>query len=295
MAASIPNSTDNPNATKQAATSAQEQHHVITARNLSCGYDGKPVAGPLSFTLESGEVKYLLGPNGAGKTTLFKTLLGFITPCTGSLLFDDEDMSGWDRRKYGQMFGYIPQEHEAAFPFTVLEFVLMGRTPHLGAMQTAGKRDEEAALAALRELGMESFANRDYTQLSGGERQMVLVARVLAQQPAFLVMDEPTSALDMGNQARVLNMAQQLAGRGFGVLMTTHDPNQALLLNNQVICLTRDGNCCSGRAQDVLTQERLSTLYGCPVVTGSLEDNGQSYHVCIPAVSNGAASREDKQ
>ena len=239
--------------------------HTLSVADLACGYDGVPVLSGLNFSLETGSVKCLLGPNGAGKTTLFKTLLGFIKPCTGAILYDGLDMSAWSRKQFGQVMGYIPQNHETSFGFTVLEVVLMGRTPHLSSMGNAGKADERIALEALEELGIAHLAQRDYTMLSGGERQMVLVARVLAQQPAFMVMDEPTSALDMGNQAKVLERVHELSAKGYGVLMTTHDPNQALLLDGEVICVGRDGSFVAGNAREILTEDLLTQLCGHPI------------------------------
>lgn len=275
-------------ATERKATKREASRmpgHELRMHDLSCGYDSTPVLEHIDLTLESGQVTCLLGPNGSGKTTLFKTLLGFLKPLGGAIELDGENLEGWSRKRYGREFGYIPQLHSPSFSFTVLEVVLMGRTPHLGAFGNVGQTDREIAHQALDELGLGHLASRDYTTLSGGERQMVLVARVLAQQPAFLVMDEPTSALDLGNQARVLECVQDLARRGFGVLMTTHDPNQAFLLEGAVVCIGRSGLLACGKAADVLDEELLARMYGWDVKLDAMRVGGRTVASCIPVLA----------
>ncbi|MDR2109259.1 MAG: ABC transporter ATP-binding protein [Coriobacteriales bacterium] len=258
---------------------------------LSCGYATRPVLSGVSLELAGGETLCLLGPNGAGKTTLFKTMLGLLRPLAGKMSVDGEDTASWGRRRFARTFAYIPQEHAPAFPFTVLEVVLMGRTPHLGALGSVGRTDERIAREVLASLGIEGLAGRDYTQLSGGERQMVLIARALAQQPAFLVMDEPTASLDFGNQARVLSRIRTLArgssGEPLGVIMTTHDPNQAFLLGHRVACIGRDGSFVQGEACEVLTPELLQNLYGVEVGFAELSTaDGQSLSLCTPLLED---------
>jgi iron complex transport system ATP-binding protein len=278
--------------------------NVLCIEGLCCGYEKRAILSNISFEFTAGKTLCLLGPNGAGKTTLFKTMLGLLSPLGGRILYNGEDTSSWTRRRFAQTFAYIPQDHTPAFPFTAFEVVLMGRTPQLGAFSSIGTRDEEVARKVMEQLGIEQLAERDYTRLSGGERQMVLVARALAQQPVFLVMDEPTASLDFGNQARVLERIRALASgaagtAGFagasgvlgasgasdvvgasgaaddaspsgsfgsmGVIMTTHDPNQALLLGGQVACMGRDGSFAVGEAQETITPDLLRNLYGTQV------------------------------
>jgi iron complex transport system ATP-binding protein len=273
----------------------------LVLENYCCGYEGRPVVKGIDLTLSTGETLCLLGPNGAGKTTLFKTMLGLLAPLGGRMLCDGDDTSGWGRRRFAQTFAYIPQEHTPAFPFTAFEIVLMGRTPQLAGLSTISGRDEEAALEVMASLGIEGLSERDYTQLSGGERQMVLIARALAQAPAFLVMDEPTASLDFGNQARVLSLIRSLVaydgdgwgesgagadgddGGGVGVIMTTHDPNQAFLLGGKVACMGRDGSFVLGDAQEAITPELLRTLYGTEVAfTFATASDGTSIPLCAP-------------
>ncbi len=258
--------------------------HVIKIDSLSCGYCEREVLHDISFEMQTGEALCLLGPNGVGKSTLFKTILGFIKPIAGRICFDGQDMSSWHRKQYGQTIGYIPQSHSPSFAFTVFEVVLMGRTPFLNGISSAKKHDEEIAHNALEQLGIDHLADRNYVELSGGERQMVLVARALAQQPTFLMMDEPTASLDMGNQSRVLERIYYLASAGYGVVMTTHDPNQAFLLDSKVICVSNKSEIVCGRANEVLTQECLKNLYGTDICLGDFSCEGQEFKACVPYV-----------
>ncbi|MDR2197394.1 MAG: ABC transporter ATP-binding protein [Coriobacteriales bacterium] len=259
----------------------------LSIENLSCGWAARTVLRGVYLSLSAGETLCLLGPNGSGKTTLFKTILGLMPPQAGRICVDGADTAAWGRRQRARTFAYIPQEHSPAFPFTVLELVLMGRTPHVGTLASVGRTDETIAREVLASLGIEALAERDYTQLSGGERQMVLIARALAQQPAFLVMDEPTASLDFGNQARVLSRIRTLArggaGEPLGVIMTTHDPNQAFLLGKRVACIGRDGSFTQGDVREVLTPELLRSLYGVEVGFAELTaPDGCRVSLCTP-------------
>jgi iron complex transport system ATP-binding protein len=260
---------------------------VLRVENLSCGYGARVVLRDLCFELATGETLCLLGPNGAGKTTLFKTMLGLLRPLGGRMLCDGEDTASWGRRRFAQAIAYIPQDHSPVFPFTAFEVVLMGRTPKLGALSSVGRRDEEVARQVMKGLGIERLAERDYTQLSGGERQMVLVARALAQEPSFLAMDEPTASLDFGNQARVLGRVRSLAREQLGVIMTTHDPNQAYLLGGKVACIARNGAFVVGEARELLTPELLHELYGVEVGFTLLDRaDGSSIPLCAPLLED---------
>lgn len=255
---------------------------VLRAENLSCGYGSHRVVDGASFSLREGEILCLLGPNGVGKSTLFKTMLGLLPSQGGRLLFQGEDTAGWSRRRFAQAMGYIPQSHAPSFPFRVREVVLMGRTPQLGVFSTVTRHDEEIAYAAMDDLGITSLAERDYTALSGGERQMVLICRALAQQPKALVMDEPTANLDFGNRARVLDRVRALAERGLSVIMTTHDPNQVFHVDGTVALMGPGGRFELGRAADIITVENLRDLYGVEVgLTSMTAPDGSTVTACV--------------
>ena len=176
----------------------------LEINNVSCGYHHGTVVKDISVGLTSGEILCVLGPNGVGKTTLFKTILGFLRPQGGEILLDGENVRTWPRRRLAMVIGYVPQAHTPAFPFRVLDVVLMGRTAHIGLAASPAKADVAVAETALDVLGVSFLRDRIYTEISGGERQMVLIARALAQQPRFLVMDEPTANLAAAVVAAVL-------------------------------------------------------------------------------------------
>lgn len=268
---------------------------LLHVDGLACGYDGTCVARDISFDVAEGEMLAIIGPNGVGKTTLFKTLLGFLPPLGGSMLLCGEDASGWSRKRFASTVAYIPQQHDPAFPFRVSEFVLMGRTPALGSLAMPGVRDEQIVVRALERLGIAALAQRDYTSLSGGERQMVLIARALAQQPRLLVMDEPCASLDYGNQVRLLEQVIDLAADGLAVVMTTHDPNHAFMMEGKVLCMGRDGRFAYGRAADVLDGQSLGSLYGVEVgIAPATASDGTVVSGCIPFLSAVARSKADK-
>lgn len=263
---------------------------VLSARELSCGYGAHAVLSNVSFDLAAGQALVLLGPNGVGKTTLFKTLLGFLRPLGGSVDIQGRDTTAWTRREFAREVAYIPQLHTPSFSFSVHDVVLMGRTPHLSGLSAPSRGDEAVAEAAIERMGIAHLGRRDYASLSGGERQMVLIARALAQEPRILVMDEPCASLDFGNQARLLDQVLDLAGQGMAIVMTTHDPNHAFLLDGDVLCLGRGGTTTQGRACEVLTAERMSRLYSVPVaideVRGPAGDDGRcpTSLSCVPLV-----------
>ena len=262
---------------------------ALTAEGLCCGYGDIRVVEAASFSVKEGEVLCLLGPNGVGKSTLFKTMLGLLPPQGGRLLFQGEDTAHWSRRRFAQVIGYIPQSHTPSFPFRVREVVLMGRTPQLGVFSTVTRADEEIAYQVMEDLGVLALAERDYTALSGGERQMVLICRALAQQPRVLVMDEPTANLDFGNRVRVLERVRSLAARGLSVIMTTHDPNQAFHVDGTVALMGPGGRFELGRAGEVITAANLQELYGVSVgLTDVTSPDGVSVTACVPFPSCGS-------
>jgi|AGTN01.1.fsa_nt_gi ABC-type cobalamin/Fe3+-siderophores transport systems, ATPase components len=243
---------------------------------LACGYGGRTVLNDITLSVRAGDVLCLLGPNGVGKTTLFKTMLRLLPPKAGTIRVHGEDVAGWPARRFASKIGYVPQAHTPPFPFSVLDVVSMGRAAHLGAFAAPSEHDMELARDALDTLSMGHLAQRAYTEISGGERQLTLIARALAQQADVLVMDEPTSNLDFGNQIAVLDHVRALAGRtGIAVVMTSHDPNHALCYASRAASIDRAGRLAVGEPAEIVTEAFLRETYGVrtrmvPVPTGWL-------------------------
>ncbi|RCX21072.1 iron complex transport system ATP-binding protein [Anaerobacterium chartisolvens] len=255
-------------------------------RDAACGYGSRIVAENISMEVHSGEILCLLGPNGVGKTTLFKTILGFLRLQRGEILLDGHNIFNWTKKKLAKAIGYVPQAHTPPFPFKVLDVVTMGRTAHLGAFASPSACDTAIAEEALQTLGVSFLSDRIYTEISGGERQMVLIARALAQQPEILVMDEPTSNLDFGNQIRVLEQINLLARRGIGVIMTSHFPNHAFLCSGKVALMQKSSAFIVGGVDEVVTEENLRSAYGIEVkITSAKNSRGELVKACIPLIN----------
>src|SRR4029079_15875430 len=218
-------------------------------------------------TLATGEVLALLGPNGGGKTTLLKTLLGLLRAQSGEVRLGERPLGTYSIRERARVVAYVPQCHIATFAFTVETVVLMGRTAHGSLFSRPSAQDRAVAHAVLDRFGIAALAGRPYTMISGGERQLVLLARALAQEPQFIVLDEPTASLDFGNQGKVMREIRALAAAGLGVMFTTHDPNHALRAADRAYLLRGGERLAEGQVQEILTRERLEALYGAPVQT----------------------------
>lgn len=237
----------------------------LAVEKLSGGYRNKAVLEEIDFSFNTGEVICLLGPNGCGKTTLFKTILRLLRPTEGAVRLGGEDIAHWPERRLARTFGYVPQAHTPPFAFLVRDVVLMARAAHLKSFAAPGGSDERIADEALESLGVLHLAERRYTEISGGERQMVLIARALAQQAPWLILDEPAASLDLTNQMKVLQTVRSLAARGFGVLMTTHDPTHAFLCASRVVLMNGGRILSCDTPARALTEERLSSAFATPL------------------------------
>lgn len=257
----------------------------LRAESLAYGYPGRTIGEGVDLTLRAGEVLCVLGPNGGGKTTLFRTLLGLLPTRSGRIALGGKLLQDWSRRNLAQSVGYVPQAHAGHFAFTVREIVLMGRTAHVGLFATPSRRDRDAADAALATLGIAHLSDRIYTEVSGGERQLALIARALAQEAQLLVLDEPTANLDFGNQLRVLDQVRALAAKGIGILFSTHDPDHAFLCADRVLMLQPGGILDAGHPRAVVTSENLRRLYGVDIqVVATRLPDGQDALFCIPSL-----------
>ncbi|WP_283117929.1 ABC transporter ATP-binding protein [Anaerotruncus colihominis] len=256
---------------------------MIQVRDVEFSYGKQEVLKGISFCMEKGEFVCVLGANGCGKTTLLKSILAFLTPQHGQVLLYGKDIHQMDERERARKIAYIPQYHTPPFPFTVRDVVLMGRTPHLSRICRPTEKDCRIADESMERLGIAHYANKSYTALSGGQRQMVVIARALAQQPDLLIMDEPTASLDFGNQYLVLAQVKKLAREGMGVLMVTHNPDHAFYCADRIIAM-EDGKILSmGDAGKVINEAVMKAIYHMPVKVRSVSlGEGLDATICIP-------------
>ena len=224
-------------------------------------YGSFPVLSGVSFSVGKGELCGLFGPNGSGKTTLFKCCLRFLRAEQGSVVVHGEDVSRCSIEHLARLVAYVPQEHKPPFPYLAREVVLMGRTPHLGGFFGVRRRDREIAMDALATLGISDLADRPYNQLSGGQRQMVLMARAIAQDTPVLFLDEPTSALDFQNQMRIWQIMRDIAGEGKTILACSHDPNHVAWFCDRVVVVGSGSVVAEGEPEDVISEDVLAAIY----------------------------------
>ncbi|MET0852464.1 MAG: ABC transporter ATP-binding protein [Candidatus Rokuibacteriota bacterium] len=270
---------------------------MLRVEGVRAGYGGGPaVLHDVSFGLDAGDVLCLLGPNGSGKSTLLRCVLGLHRVTAGSIHVGGEDIAALSARQVARRLAYVPQATPAVFPFAAFDLVLMGRTAHLGFMASPTAGDRTTALAAMEELGMASLAPRPFHELSGGERQMVLIAPPRPQGSRVRVMDEPCAGLDYGNQMRILRTLRGLARRGYGVVMSSHLPDHAFMISSRVALLKRGRLTGPGAPAAIVTAAALSDLYGTDVRVLSVkvtEAPGGDLSLCVPVLRDEENSTDD--
>lgn len=254
----------------------------VKVRDLSFSYDARPILHDISFSVSEGEFLSILGPNGVGKSTLFRCVLGLLRTYTGEVRIGGDNAKSLSTRETAKRIAYIPQSSHPAFYYSVFDIVLMGTTASLSPF--GAPRPQEISLAewALDKAGIFHLRDRCFHLISGGERQLTLIARALAQRSPILMLDEPTASLDFGNQVLVLSLARALAREGYTVIQTTHNPEQTYMFSDRVLALKDGQILCEGTPGKLLDKQLMSELYGVDVEVSSLFDD--RVRVCTPGI-----------
>lgn len=246
---------------------------MLEVKNLSFYYGSRRILNNVSLMAENGEFVSVLGSNGVGKSTLFKCILGILPGYCGTVTVDGRDTRSMSVREIAQKIAYIPQMSASAFNYSVEDIVLMGTTAGLHSLRSPGDEEKHQAEEAMERMGISGLRQRCFHHLSGGERQLVVIARALAQQANILLLDEPSSALDFGNQMRILNEARSLARDGYLVIQSTHDPERAYMFSDRMIAMKNGEVFAQGAPPDVLTEENIRELYGVNTKLTSIFDD----------------------
>ncbi|WP_324825594.1 ABC transporter ATP-binding protein [Sinanaerobacter sp. ZZT-01] len=256
---------------------------VLEVKSLEFAYEKQTkIFSDVNFKVEKGNVMTILGPNGAGKSTLLNCITSLLKPTKGTILLKNTPMYEMELSQAAKIIAYVPQVHIPTYEYTAREFIVMGRAPHLGLFQKPSKRDYEIADYALVQLDAIGLADKCYTKLSGGERQLVTIARAIAQEPELIILDEPTAHLDYGNQVRAIRLIKKLAKQGYGIIMTTHTPDHAILAGGQVGVLDYDGHLTVGTTEDAINENLLRHIYRTDVRIIYIEELGRN--VCVSGI-----------
>lgn len=242
----------------------------IAVKNLSFSYDANQVLKDVSFTAENGELLSILGCNGAGKSTLLRCMLGLFSAYEGSIEVNDKNIRSMSAAEMARQIAYIPQSHYQAFNYSVFNMVLMGTSSQVSAITQPGSLQKKRAEDALERMGISHLSKKSFAYISGGERQLTLIARALAQNAKLLVLDEPTANLDYGNQLRVMEQAKSLIKDGYTIIQTTHNPEQAFLYSDHVLALKNGEVVGNGTPAEIITAEMMQELYNVNIEVQSL-------------------------
>ena len=256
---------------------------LLEIQDLYGGYGGRDVVRGVSCQADAGDILCLLGPNGCGKTTLFRLVLGALPIRRGSVRIYGRDVAPLPPRALANLAAYIPQSHRPVFAYTVLEVVTMGRASHFSAFEAPGTVDRDAAFAALEKLHAAHLANRNYAALSGGQRQLVLIARAICQNARVFLMDEPAASLDYANHQLLMDVVRELAGQGYCVLLSTHGPEDPVSVADKALLLREGQAVAFGKAKEVITPQALEAVYGMEMDVLTVHDRyGAERTICLP-------------
>jgi iron complex transport system ATP-binding protein len=256
---------------------------LYQVQQLSFRYGAVPVLQGIAFVTTAGEIIGIIGPNGSGKTTLLKLLSAILKPETGEIKFEGVDIRRWSRHDLAQKVAVVPQETIFLYPYTVLEIVLMGRAPFTSLLGFDRPEDLQIARESLEQVGLLSMADRPIQALSGGERQMVIIARALTQQPKVLLLDEPTAYLDIRHQQKIYNLLTRLnKEHGLTVVVVSHDLNLAGQYCHRLMMLSEGKTVADGTPEKVLTKERIEAVYGCQVLIDRHPMTGRPRMTLVP-------------
>ncbi len=259
---------------------------MIKVNELSFAYDRDKILEDISFEIGSGQLVAILGANGAGKSTLFKCMLGLLRKFEGEIRLGGRNIREMSRKEMAKLAAYIPQSETPVFNYTVRDSVLMGTTGMLSPLQAPGAEQMAIAERAMDYLDIGYMADRGINEISGGERQLTLLARAMAQKAKVLIMDEPTANLDYGNQQHVLRHIQKMAGQGYTILLSTHNPEHALQYATHVLAIKDHRVLAAGDAKSILTEELIKDIYGLEVKVIEVPIGGKTVRSCIPAALN---------
>ena len=270
----------------------------LVVRDVAVGYDrDDPVQKNVNFSVESGEVCCILGPNGCGKTTLVKTIIGLNELFSGTITVDGSDVTRWSAARLSDTIAYVAQRHSQPFPYQVKDIVMLGRINKMASMNgQPSKKDYNIVENVMDEMGILHLRDKPYNDISGGELQMVMFARALAQEPQMLILDEPTAALDYGNAVRVIEKVRYLRRAGYAVLMITHNPDHAFMTGANVALFMRNKPMKFGSAFSIITRENIQDAYGVNVkLVEFTHDNREIMRTCAPEFGGDDEFEDEKR
>ena len=254
---------------------------LLTVENLSFYYEtNKMIFKNANFSLESGDILSILGPNGAGKSTMLNCLVNLLQPRSGKVVIDKKKISEMNSNEISKYIGYVPQVHIPTYGFMVKEYIAMGRAPKIGIFSKPSKKDYYFVNKAMDKMEISHLANKPYTEISGGERQKATIAKVLVQEPKIIILDEPTAYLDYGNQYKTINLVKSLAEEGYAIIMTTHQPEHAIMLDKYTAIIDNEGDFTFGETNEIISESLLSDLYKIKVKIPFIESL-QKRVVCV--------------